>query len=131
MRVWVKAITKVAPKTVSAFLSKFEKQRVGGGAWESSQHNELVQLTWAGSDTTEIKLSTAFPQFVNVLHINEKDNVITFWKAGMPLSLRDFFKTVTTYRLTVSVIADEVTSETTFEVVWRGQWNTIEVRPLG
>jgi hypothetical protein len=128
VRVWVKATSKIAPKNVAAFMTKFEKQRIGGGGWESSQHHELARLTWVG-DTMEVDLSNAFPQFVNALHIAETDNLITFWGAGMPLSLRDFFKTITSYRLTIAVIAEGMTREITFVFVWKGQWNTIELRP--
>ena len=131
LRVLAQATTKATPKNVAAFLTKFEKQRIGGGGWESSQHHELVQLTWTGYSNSEINLSTTFPRFINVLHISEDDNLIAFWGAGMPLTLRDFFKALTTYRLTVSVVAEGMTdAEITFEVVWKGQWNTLEMRPV-
>jgi hypothetical protein len=128
VRVLVQAATKVAPKNATAFLTKFEKQSVGGGAWEPRQHHELVQLTWT-SNTFETDLSDAFPKSVNVIHIGAHNNQITVWGAAMPLSLRDFFNTITTYRFTVSVIADGRTSTTRLEVDWRGQWDTIVVRP--
>lgn len=127
VRVLVQATTKVAPKNATAFLTKFEKQSVGGGAWEPRQHHELVQLTWT-SNTFETDLSDAFPKSVNVLHIGAHDNLITIWGASMPLSLRDFFNTITTYRFTVSVIAEGKTSTTRLEVDWKGHWDTIVVR---
>jgi hypothetical protein len=46
----------------------------------------------------------------------------------MPLSLVDFFKPLTTYRITVAVLADGITSQTRFELEWKGQWNTIVMR---
>jgi len=48
---------------------------------------------------------------------------------SVPLSLPDFFKPVGTYRVTVSVMAERITSQTRFEIDWKGQWNTIEMRP--
>jgi hypothetical protein len=51
-----------------------------------------------------------------------------FWGAGMPLSLRDFFNTHTTYRLTISVIAEGRTTTTQMEFDWMGKWDRIVVR---
>jgi hypothetical protein len=129
VRVLVQSTSKVAPKNATAFLTKFERQSVGGGAWEPRQHHELVQLTWT-SETFETDLSDAFPKSINVLHIGAHDNQITFWRVAMPLSLRGFFDTVTTYRFTVAVIADGRTKTTRLEVDWKGQWDTIVVRPV-
>ena len=73
-------------------------------------------------------LSDLFPRFVSVLHI-EEDNKIGFWMVGMPFSLVEFFKAVTKYRLTVAVIADGTTRQTSFELDWKGKWNTVAMRP--
>ena len=43
----------------------------------------------------------------------------------MPPSLEEFFNDVTKYRLTVSVTGKQVR----IEINWKGQWDTIQVRP--
>jgi hypothetical protein len=129
IRVLVRATTTVAPKKAAAFLTKFQRQRIGG-AWEASRHYEFIQLNWAGSETHEVDLSNKFPRFVNVLIARDDRNRIEVWKADLPLSLRNFFDAQNTYRLTVSVLVDGLTSDITFDVVWKGQWDTIEVRPV-
>lgn len=126
IRISVRATTRVAPKNATAFLTKFEKLNEAG-EWESSRYNELVQLPWVG-ETMTADLSDLFPRFVSVFHI-EDDNKIGFWMVGMPFSLVDFFQPVTRYRLTVAVIADGTTQQTTFELDWTGKWDTVTLRP--
>jgi hypothetical protein len=126
IRISVRASTKVAPKNVTAFLTKFESLNKTG-EWEPSKFSELVQLPWVG-ETMTADLSDLFPRFVGVFHI-EEDNKIGFWIVGMPFSLVDFFRAVTRYRLTVAVIADGMTQQTSFELDWKGKWDTVAVRP--
>ena len=124
----MQATSKVAPRNVSAFLTKFER-RDAIGAWHLSQYDELVQLPWVG-ESLAVNLSNLFPRYVSVLHIGD-DNKIGFWMVGMPFSLVDFFKPIATYRLTVAVIAEDgFTDETAFELDWKGQWDTITIRPV-
>jgi hypothetical protein len=126
IRISVRAISKVAPEDATAFLTKFERLSEAG-VWEPSKYSELVQLPWVG-ETMTADLSDLFPRFVSVLHI-EEDDKIGFWMVGMPFSLVDFFKAVTKYRLTVAVIADGTTRQTSFELDWKGKWNTVAMRP--
>ena len=128
IRVWVQARTRLAPKNVTAFLTKVER-KAANGEWEESKNYEMVPLTWAATDIREAEVSNLFPRFVNVLHIDERDNLITLWRAPIPLSLPDFLEAETTYRFTVSVMAEGMTSQTRFEIDWHGRWNTIEMRP--
>jgi hypothetical protein len=129
VRIWVQAISKVAPRNVSAFLTKFER-RNAVGAWIPSQYDELVRLPWVG-ETLTVNLSNLFPQYVSVLHIEGDTNKIDFWKTGMPFSLVEFFnQEVATYRLTVAVITEDgLTQEIAFELDWRGKWDTLSLRP--
>jgi hypothetical protein len=128
VRVWVQATGKVAPHNVTAFLTRIER-RTADGAWEESSNHEIVPLTWTDTNTTLTDVSNLFPKFVNVLHINQGDTSIGMYGTLMPLSLPEFFRSLTTYRLTVSVMAAGITKQTTFEIDWKGQWDTIEMRP--
>jgi hypothetical protein len=127
IRVKAQANTTVGPRNVAAYITKLERKTDVN--WEESKYHEMVPLRWAGTDTLETDISNLFPKYAGVLHIDESDNVITVPGVPVPLSLPEFFKAVGTYRVTVSVMAEGMTSQTRFEIDWKGQWNTIEMRP--
>jgi hypothetical protein len=129
VRVWVQATSKVAPHNVRAFLTRIER-RTADGAWEESGQHEIVPLTWTDTNALLTDISNLFPKFATVLHIDRDDASLGIWGTPMPLSLFEFFQPFTTYRLTVSVLADGITSQTTFEIDWKGQWDAIEMRPI-
>jgi hypothetical protein len=126
LRVKAQANTPVGPRNVTAYITKIERKTDAG--WEESKYHEMVPLKWAGTDTLETDISNLFPKYASVLHIDESDNLVTVPGVPVPLSLSDFFKPVGTYRVTVSVMAEGMTSQTRFEIDWKGQWNTIEMR---
>ena len=128
VRVWVRATSMVAPHNVTAFLTSIER-KTADGAWEESGRHEIVPLTWTDTNATVTDVSNLFPKFANVLHINQGDASLGMWNTPMPLSLVEFLKPFATYRLTV-VMAEGITKQTTFEIDWKGQWNTIEMRPI-
>jgi hypothetical protein len=127
VRVGVQAITEVGPQNVTAYLTKLERKTETG--WEESRNREMVPLKWAGTDTLQTEISHLFPKFVGVLHIDRHDNLVTVPGVPFPLSFTGFFTAMATYRVTVSVMAEGMTSQTRFEVNWKGQWDTIEMRP--
>jgi hypothetical protein len=128
VRVWVQATSKIAPHNVTAFLTRIER-RTPDGAWEESSYHEIVPLTWTDTNATLTDVSNLFPKFVNVLHINQGGTSLGMYSPQMmPVSLPEFFTPLTTYRLTVSVMAEGITTQTTFELDWMGEWDTIEMR---
>lgn len=110
-------------KNVTAYLTKIEKYSADG-AWVESESPD-VQLTWTDTDTIVPDFSTSSTKYVNVLHVDRSDNKLKIWRASMPPSLEEFFNDVTKYRLTVSVTGKQVR----IEINWKGQWDTIQVRP--
>jgi hypothetical protein len=129
IRVWVRATSKVAPRNVTAFLTRAER-KTADGAWEESRHPEIVPLTWTDTNTMQTDVSNLFPKFANVLHIGQDDTSLGMWRTPMSLSLVEFLRPFATYRLTVSVMAEGITRQTAFEIDRKGQWNTIEMRPI-
>ena len=133
IRVAVRAVTRIAPKNATAFVTKFEKLDTTG-TWMASRYSELVQLPWVG-ETMTVDLSNLFPRFVSVLHIGD-DNKIGFWMIGTPFTLVDFFETATKYRLTIVVLAEGrtepivTTDQIVIELDWKGKWDTVTVRPV-
>jgi hypothetical protein len=123
IRVGVQANTKVGPQNVTAYLTKIERKTDTG--WEESKYREMLPLKWAGTDTIETEISDLFPNFVDVLQIDRRDNLVTVPRMPVPFSLLDFFKAVAIYRITVSVMAEGMTRQTRFEIDWKGQWDTI------
>jgi hypothetical protein len=128
IRVWVQATSKVAPSNATAFMTRVER-KTADGAWEESGQNEIVPLVWAGTDSRITDLSNLFPKFCTVLHIDRDTAAIGMWNAPMPLSLEEFLKPFGTYRFTVSVLAEGITKQASFEIDWKGQWDAIKMRP--
>ena len=58
IRVAVRAVTRIAPKNATAFVTKFEKLDTTG-TWMASRYSELVQLPWVG-ETMTVDLSNCF-----------------------------------------------------------------------
>ena len=57
IRVAVRAVTRIAPKNATAFVTKFEKLDTTG-TWMASRYSELVQLPWVG-ETMTVDLSNS------------------------------------------------------------------------
>jgi hypothetical protein len=127
IRVKVETNARIPPKNVTAFISKIEKGKVDG-SWEEISISRDIQTTWTDTNNTITDLASSAPKYVNVLHIDHNENLLTIWQTSMPPSLVDFFKDTTTYRLTVSVVAQGVTRHTRIELDWKGKWDTIQVR---
>jgi hypothetical protein len=127
IRIRVQANTTVGPQNVAAYLTNLERKSSMG--WEESEYNEMVPLKWVGTDTLETDISNLFPKYVGVFHIDESNNAITVPGVPVPLSLPGFFTQPGTYRVTVSVMAEGMTSQARFEIDWKGQWDTVVMRP--
>lgn len=121
IRVRVRANVELQPKNVTADITKIEKSSHRG--WQEIKLPAHIRLTWT-DNTIFMDFSESNVKYVNVLHIDHSDNKITIW--GVPPSLFEgFFDEATTYRITVSALARQYA----IEVDWKGQWETIQVRP--
>lgn len=122
IRVRVRANMELQPINVMASITKIEKSSHRG--WQESKLPENIQLTWTDTDTIVTDFTTSNVKYVNVLHIDHDDNKIAIWRVP-PSLFAGFFDDATTYRITIAALARQYT----IEVDWKGQWETIQVRP--
>jgi hypothetical protein len=126
IRARVRAGSSYTQKKEIAYLTKIEKL-TASGVWQDSNSPD-IQLTWVG-DTLEVEIPASSVHYVNILHVNHKENRLGVWHAQLPSSLEDFLKDHATYRFTVSVLAQGVTRQTRVWIEWPGRWEDLRVRP--
>ncbi len=113
--------SEVHRRNVSARMVKLER-RVGRKPWKRFSLEQPIQLTWTdGNISTDFHSSES--KYVNVFHIDHRDNKLTFWVVPMPASLSEFLSQKATYRVAIAVLGKQIK----LDIVWRGQWNTIMV----
>lgn len=129
IRVRVQVNSSVTLQRVTAYITKIEKL-TAGGEWQDGNYPQ-IQITWTDSNDILTDIPGNSVKYANVVHIDHQDNKVTVWqRPTISASLEDFVKEATTYRFTVSAVAQGVTASTGMEIDWKGNWETIEVRPV-
>jgi hypothetical protein len=126
VRLKVQTDGEMQQRDVMAYMTKIQKFTKDRD-WLESKAPESVQLTWTDTDAIVTDFMDSSAKYVNVLHVDHNDNKLTIWRAPMPLSLVEFFKEETSYRLTISVMERQFR----IEVDWKGRWDTIRVDEAG
>jgi hypothetical protein len=127
IRVRAQVNNDLSLQNVMAYIAKIEKQ-IAGGDWQISNYPQ-IQTTWTDTDDILTDIPGKAAKYINVIHIDHPENKITVYqRQKLSISLQNFTKDLTTYRFTVSVMAQGVTAKVAIEIDWKGNWETIQVR---
>jgi hypothetical protein len=122
IRARVKTSSEAHLTNVPAQMIKIER-RIDGQKWRQFKLEQPISLTWTDTDTILTDFPGSVTKYVNVFHVDHKQDQLTIWRMSMPLTLLEFLSAKARYRVTVSVMERLIQ----LDVVWRGQWNTMVV----
>jgi hypothetical protein len=129
VRIRVKTKSKKAVHSCSAFLINVEKKN-GNGDFEKTDFIDPIQLPWSLLRAEPVDIPYLITRSVDVVFSTTRNNNELDFRGTWPLTLRQFFRDHTTYRLTVLVCGDDVAETITIDVHWDGNRENINAERI-
>lgn len=112
----VESLSKLAIRDCAALITSIKKRNRTTGQFAP------IPLADAIAIRVPFIIYHGVPNYVAFLQAGENDNTLRV-PERYPLIIENAFNEHTVYRVTISVIADGVTSRHTVDVTWAGVWN--------
>jgi hypothetical protein len=125
IRARIRSGSELRRKNISAEMLKIDR-RIGNARWKRFKLEQPIQLTWTDTNAILTNFPPSATKYVNVFHIDHRENKLTLWGVSMPQTLSDFLSAQAKYRVTLSVMGRQLQ----LEMGWHGQWDTISVQAV-
>jgi len=119
VRIRVDALSKTTVRECRAFLVRLEKIR--------ETDNAFIPITLPHSLSLRDAPFDVLPEVtcvVDFLSCSASNNKLVL-TGQSPLTLRDVFDDIATYRFTIAVNADDITEQIRVDIQWSGRWDKI------
>ena len=103
------------------------KKKNKNGIFEETKFIDPLQSPWSLLGVSALDIPPMVSRSIDVLYSTTRRPNELYFCGVWPLTLRDFFKDHTTYRLTLLVAGDDVTESISIDVHWNGDRSNIEV----
>jgi hypothetical protein len=128
IRLRVRSGSRFVAENVMAYITEIEKLS-GARDWKKSTSPD-VPLMWVGHEQGRaIEISSSTVKYLNILHIDHNENVLSVYQAQLPTSTQHFLEGAGTYRFTVSILGTGIKRENRILIKWQRRWDTLQVLP--
>ncbi|MBM3549277.1 MAG: hypothetical protein FJX54_20260 [Alphaproteobacteria bacterium] len=115
VRIHANSATQRTIRNAVAFLTRIEFKPKGEPTFR------ITRLSYALS-LGQFDIHAGISRHIDFVKSNDKDNTLNF-TVPWPLTLREAFKFPGTYRFTIVVSAEDVSSSIEVDIVWTGKWD--------
>jgi hypothetical protein len=124
-RIRADALSRTKVLGCSAFITAIESRIEAGATFTKYPIQDPIPLS-----THEVDVSPRVPCFWDFITVSQETGSVPQFPVPIKLTLRDAIKQPGTYRFTMQVVGEGVTSEQKVEMDWTGDPTTVEFRAL-